>query len=149
MEREVLDEVGPAVAKRGYYNRGDLRKVALWKSPRSTGYIDRNGDSDIEDLTRIALAAPERLRHRLLCLLDGVGVPIASALLTACEPSVFTVIDYRAIDTLRAHGELSQRPSYTSYLQVCSELAKRLDTDLRTLDRALWQWSKEQDKASQ
>ncbi|MFG2049915.1 hypothetical protein ACGFIW_21115 [Micromonospora sp. NPDC048935] len=148
LETDVLDVVGPAVAKRGYYNRSDLRQVVLWKSPRSTTYIERNSDSDIEDLTRMALAAPERLRHRILCLLDGVGVPIASALLMACEPSAFTVTDFRAIETLRAHGELSQQPNYMSYLQVCTDLAKRANTDLRTLDRALWQWSKEQGKAA-
>ncbi|GAB3937422.1 hypothetical protein GCM10027614_15620 [Micromonospora vulcania] len=142
LEVDVLDVVGPAVAKRGYYKRGELQKVVRWKSPRSITYIDRNSDSDIEHLTRIALAAPERLRRRILCLLDGVGVPIASALITACEPSVFTVIDYRAIETLRAHSELSQQPNCTSYLQVCRDLANRVETDLRTLDRALWQWSK-------
>ncbi|MGC4868939.1 hypothetical protein ACLQ3B_26265 [Micromonospora sp. DT53] len=148
LEIDVLDVVGPAVAKRGYYHRSDLRQVVLWKSPRSTTYIERNSDNDIEDLTRMALAAPEGLNHRILCLLDGVGVPIASALLTACEPSVFTVTDFRAIETLWAHGEVSQRPKYVPYLQVCRDLANRVETDLRTLDRALWQWSKERGKSS-
>ncbi|WP_330441091.1 hypothetical protein OHB44_15530 [Micromonospora sp. NBC_00821] len=143
-ENDVFGRVGPAVAARGYYDRSDLLEVVRWKSPRSTTYVARNSDCDIADLTRMALAAPQRLRHRILGLLDGVGVPIASALLTVCEPSVFTVIDYRAIETLRAHGELDSSPSYTLYLQVCSELARRVGADLRTLDRALWQWSKMQ-----
>ncbi|MEV4119970.1 hypothetical protein [Micromonospora sp. NPDC049645] len=147
-ERDVFGRVGPAVAERGYYNRDDLLDVVRWKSPRSTTYIGRNSDSDIKELTRIALAAPERLQHRVLCLLEGVGVPIASALLTVWEPSIFTVIDYRAIETLRAQGELDREPDYTHYLQVCAALTKRVGTDLRTLDRALWQWSKDQGKST-
>ncbi|RAN96518.1 hypothetical protein [Micromonospora noduli] len=146
-EFDVFGRIGPVVVNRGYYNRRDLLEVVRWKSPRSTTYVDRNSDSDIEDVTRMALAAPQRLRHRVLSLLNGVGVPIASALLTVCEPSVFTVIDYRAIETLRAHGELGRRSSYTRYLEVCSALADRVETDLRTLDRALWQWSKEKGKS--
>jgi hypothetical protein len=109
--------------------------------------MGRNCDEDIEDVTRLALAAPERLRHRVLDLLGGVGVPVASALLTVCQPTRFTVIDYRAIETLQAHGELDGWPSYPDYLQVCRALADRVGTDLRTLDRALWQWSKERDTA--
>ena len=144
-ERRLFDQVGPTVAAQGYYSRSDFIEVARWKSPRSITYVARNSDEDIEEITRLALAAPDRLRHRVLDLLDGVGVPMASALLTVCEPTRFTVIDYRAIETLQTFGELDSSPSYSVYLQVCRALAQRVKTDLRTLDRALWQWSKEHD----
>ncbi len=143
-EAELFDELGPAVAARGYYTRDELMQVGEWKSPRAKSYLARNPDSDIEDISRLALAAPERLRHRILVLLGGVGIPMASALLTVADPYRFTVIDYRAIETLRAYGELDVRwPSYSSYRALCRDLADRTATDLRTLDRALWQWSKE------
>ncbi|TYB91845.1 hypothetical protein FXF53_29310 [Micromonospora sp. WP24] len=105
--------------------------------------MGRNRDKDIEEITRLALVAPERLRHRILTLLDGVGVPMASALLAVCNPRLFTVVDFRAIETLQLHRELDDAPAYPVYLEVCRAVAERVGTDLRTLDRALWQRSKE------
>ena len=143
-ETRLFEEVGPSVADRGYYLRDELVRVCRWKSPRSASYVGRNSDEDIEDVSRLAFRAPERLRHRVLGLLGGVGTPMASALLTVAFPGRFTVIDYRALETLRAHGESDEGwPTYGDYLAVCRRLAGA-DTTLRSLDRALWQWSKEQ-----
>lgn len=142
-DRPLFEQVGPAVVARGYYSRDDFLAVGRWKSARSLSYLERNSDNDIKDVTRMALAAPERLRYRILGVLHGVGEKMASALLTVPYPEQFTVADYRAIETLRAHGELDGQPSdYVAYLRLCRELASRVGTDLRTLDRALWQWSK-------
>jgi hypothetical protein len=69
---------------------------------------------------------------------------MASALLTILSPDEFTVIDVRAIATLRAAGRLrsgSDWPPYLEYLDLCRRLAADSGTDLRSLDRGLWQWS--------
>ncbi len=78
----MLGQVRLTVADRGYYRRDEFLEVGDWKSPRSKTYLTRNSAEDIEDITRIALAAPERLKYRILDLLAGVGIPMASALLT-------------------------------------------------------------------
>jgi hypothetical protein len=97
----------------------------------------------------IALAAPERLTFRILDILDGVGIPMASALLTVVARLRFTVTDYRAIETLWEHGEIDcKRIPHREYLAVCRQIARRIDCDLRSLDRALWQWSKERSAQS-
>jgi len=147
LENKLFNEVGPLVAERGHFSRNEFLQVGSWKSQRSATYMKRNSNDDIEDITRLAMGAPERLRHRILDLLKGVGTGMASALLAVADPDAFTVIDYRAIETLQQHGELgSEWPSYGHYRQRCRQIADQLDTDLRTLDRALWQWSKEQGK---
>jgi hypothetical protein len=90
----------------------------------------------------VALAAPEQLRHRILTLLDGVRVRMASALLTVADPQRFTILDVPSVETLRAHAELGPTwPDYFPDLECCRDLAQRGGTDLRTLDRALWSWS--------
>lgn len=76
-ERKLLEEIGPAVAARGYYVRSEFLRVGRWKSPRSTTYLAHNTDEDIEYVTRSALAAPERLQHRFLVILNGVGLRMA------------------------------------------------------------------------
>lgn len=149
-ERDLLDVVGPAVADRGYFRRDDLIAVGRWKSARAVGRLDANPDDDIEDITRAALAAPDRLKHRLLHLLSGVRTPMASALLTVWNPARFTVVDYRAIETLRACGELDgPDPLYQPYVALCRTVSARVGTDLRTLDRALWAWSKNRGRATE
>lgn len=144
-ERELFERVGPSVAERGHYVRDDFVAVGRWKAARATSRMQRNSKADIEDVTRLAFCAHDRFKHLVLALLDGVGVPMASALLTVWAPDRFTVIDFRALETLGAFGELDERrPPYPEYLGLCRGIASRTGSDLRSLDRALWQWSKEQ-----
>lgn len=104
-ERELFDVLGPRVAERGKHLAG-------------------NDPADVEDLTRMGLAAPPRLKHRVLDLLAGVGLPMASALLTVWNQADFTIIDVRALETLRAHGALADgRTRYVTYLDRCRTIA--------------------------
>jgi hypothetical protein len=155
LEHRLLNEVGPAVAERGYFQRDELLCVGEWKAPRVRPRLAQNLENDVNDITRIALAAPERLQHRVLGLLQGVGDPMASALLTVCAPDHHTVLDFRAteaLDELYRRGALpavspghakGYLPDYVSYLGFCRATAEHLGVSLRDLDRALWQWSKE------
>lgn len=144
LEERLLTEVSAAIGARGFLTRSDLADVGRWKSNRSAGHLERNSDADIEDLTRLALASPDRLKHKVLCLLRGVGPPVASAILTVAYPDRFTVMDVRVLEVLHTFGELRSRtPRYYDYLLRCNEIAARAGCGLRTLDRALWQWGKE------
>lgn len=154
-EQELLIRVGPQVAKRGYYQKAEMAMVGDWKSPRIRSRLTRNPDEDVRDISRLALAAPERLQHRILSLLHGVRDPVASALLTVWAPDRHTVIDFRAVqalDKLQSIGALRQEvpphstgglPDYTQYLECCRSVARQCGVGLRDLDRALWKWSKE------
>lgn len=137
-----LKGLGDRVRQRRHYDRDDLLEIGHWKSARATGRMSRNTDDEIQEITGLALSASEPLRHRILTLLKGVGVPMASALLMAWDPEKYTVIDVRAVSSLVAHGEISptegKLPPYLEYLQVCREIAQRCDRDLRTVDRALY-----------
>lgn len=148
LEKKLLNEVHAAVAKRGYFTRDEFLEVGRWKSARAKTYQHRNATEDIEDVTRMALAAPERLAHRILDMLAGVNIPMASALLTVADPARFTITDFRALETLHVYREIgSKKLPYPTYLTVCRAIAERVGTNLRTLDRALWQWSKERNNA--
>jgi hypothetical protein len=155
IEEELLTTVGQSVARAGFYTKTDLAKVAEWKSPRVRRRIERNAEADVKEVTQLALAAPDHLKHRILGLLDGVGDPVASAILTIWNPQRYTVLDVRvvtALDALHESGAIAEvppphvkgaLPDYPAYLQCCRTLAHRLRVGLRDLDRALWQWNKE------
>jgi hypothetical protein len=142
-ELHLLEAVGPAVAARGHYEPDELAAVACWKTPRSQSRIASNPAADVRDITSAAFLAPERLQHRVLTLLDGVRVPTATALLTVALPNRHTIIDVRSTEALGRLGAWDGTGGYRPYLEVCRRLASQLDVDLRTLDRALWRWSKE------
>src|SRR5215472_125468 len=73
LERDLLDRVGPAVAQRGHFKFEELTLVGEWKSPRIRPRLAQNSAADVEDVTHLALAAPQRLQHRVLGMLRGVG----------------------------------------------------------------------------
>lgn len=142
-DNEVLNEVGPRVRAQGHYDRHDLLAVGRWKTRRAGSRLNSNTDESIRDITGTALAAPEAIQHRILTLLNGVGVPLASSLLMVWQPDVHTVIDVRAVNSLVAFGAIAdpgprRYPPYMEYLFVCRAISRRCDRDLRTVDRALY-----------
>lgn len=80
-----------------------------------------------------------------LISLNGIGVPVASAILLFIDPDRFTVIDERAWNVLQETGylldDISDDPTveeYLLYLGTCRALANEYDVSLRALDMALW-----------
>lgn len=144
----VLKVVGPQVEKRGFYDLEDLLAVGAWKLrrswwPKHKVELESNTDEMIRDVTSTALAAPLPIQHRILTILNGVAVPMASALLTVWNPHKHTVIDVRARNSLVAHNEIpnpapNTYPLYVEYLAACQSIRQRCGCDLRTLDRALY-----------
>jgi hypothetical protein len=141
-EVDLLERVGPAVAARGHYERDEFLAVGRWKSPRPGKHLAANTGDDIVDVTRIALHSPTRLQHRVLTLLNGVQVPMATALLAVAMPDRHTIFDVRSSEALARIGAWDGHGGYPSYREVSVRVAGALSVSLRTLDRALWQWSK-------
>ena len=140
---DVLDRVGPRVRERGYYDRDDFLTVGVWKSPRAKSRMAKNSDQMIHDVTSTAFTAPLTIRHRVLTILAGVGVPMASSLLMVWRPDEHTVIDVRAVKSLVAHQEVvdptpRMYPLYLDYLEVCNKISIRCGRSLRDVDRALY-----------
>jgi hypothetical protein len=86
----------------------------------------------------------ERLRIEILMLLSGVSWPMASVILHWGHPEPYPILDFRALWSLG----IPQPPVYNfelwqKYTQTCRQLAQQIGVSIRTLDRALWQYSKE------
>ena len=131
----------------GRYNRRDFDDIIEWKAPgRIRHLIKQNTDGEIADALELAVAAKkERSSVAVLTGLSGVSVPVASALLAMLRPSRATIIDYRALRSVgcsRASTSVNI-PLYLQYVRFCRKVARAAGVDLRTLDRALWQYDKE------
>lgn len=143
-ERDLL-AVGAAALARGHYTRAELIEVCAWKTPRSRPRIAANPESLVTEATARALSTrDEAARIASLLELNGVGVPTASTLLYAAFPAEYPILDVRALESLGVKSRSVYPVSFwLGYLDACRTLAQRAGVSLRTLDKALWQFSKE------
>lgn len=138
------------VLTHGHLARTDFLKICAWKSARTQRRCRANSAHRIETLTRAAFAtSDEALKMNLLRLLDGVQWPTASTILHLCDSCPYPILDTRAVWSLG----FAKPPSYTmefwlAYVAFTRDLALRLDLPIRTVDKALWQYSKERQNGS-
>jgi hypothetical protein len=79
----------------------------------------------------------------LLRRLHGVEWPTASTLLHFCDVRLYPILDYRALWSLGySHPPHYKMAFWLSYVAYVRELARRSGQPIRTVDRALWQYSK-------
>lgn len=142
----VINVLPPLVKARGFYLKEELQEYCHWKSPRSQPRVARNSPEYVEAVTRVALStSDERLRIEILTLLQGVSWPSASVLLHFGHNDPYPILDFRALWSL---GIDSRKVIYNfdlwwAYTSFCRELADEAGVSMRELDRALWQFSKE------
>ncbi len=141
-----VTQIGSRVREAKHYTYEDFLAMCEWKSPRSKSRCRRNKPEEVVEATGIALAArEERLRVGALRCLHGVDWPTASVLLHFGHSESYPILDVRALWSL---GFDKLPASYTfdlwwKYVGVCRDLAERNGVSMRVLDRALWQFSKE------
>jgi hypothetical protein len=144
-------EAGASIRNR-VFSLDNLEAIVRWKSERVVHHLDKNSQEEIEKALAVAVSPDASTQDAVKALIElrGVGVPVASAILTAIFPERYTVLDFRALESL---GYAQQDVAfYVEYLAFCKQLADRgivkpqdnlpAPTALRALDRALWQWSK-------
>lgn len=146
----TCDDCARAAGKRiakGGYSREDVAAIVEWKTKgRCRSLFKRNTSTQVCTALRRAVEAianrDDELAMQSLMRLRGVGVPVASTILTFIDPRKYTIIDFRALESLNCLRK--GQPSlalYFMYLKRCREIAKENCVSLRVLDKALWQWS--------
>jgi hypothetical protein len=140
-------EAGPGsrTKQRRYFDRDDFLLLCRWKAPRAERHYVQNIDSDIRAVTELAFAVrDERLRISLIMSLHGVNWPIASALLHFGSVDRYPILDVRSLWSMGvAKVNFYTFDLWWGYTQFCRQLADSAGVTMRTLDRALWQYSKE------
>jgi hypothetical protein len=138
-------EAGARARARAHYTREEFIEVCAWKTVRSGPKVASNTEDAVVHATGRALSSrDEAVRMGALLELEGVGVPTASTLLYFAFPDDYPILDIRALESLGLKPR-SQYPVsfWLAYLAACRQLAARHRVAIRTLDKALWQHSKE------
>jgi hypothetical protein len=145
-DAEIEHEIAPRIKKRGRLSKADLLRVCAWKTPRSRGRVETNSEEFVEVVTATALStSDERLRIEVLTLLNGVGWPTASVILHFGHREPYPILDVRALWSLGIERPPAKYDFlfWWAYTQLCRRIAEKHTCSMRTLDRALWQYSKE------
>ena len=141
----IENRIGPGARARGYLTRAKFLRICEWKTPRSRPLCVRNSAPLVRKVTCAALSTrDEELKMRTLLRLSGVGPPTASVILHFCDRGRYPILDVRVLWSLG----FRKPPSFTilfwlKYTEFLRGLADRTRQDMRTVDRALWQYSKE------
>jgi hypothetical protein len=147
-EESKVIGLSPTIMKRGFMEKDELRMIAHWKAPRSAGRMENNEEDYVREITKLSFSATtERARIEILTSLDGVQWPTASVILHFFHKDEYPILDFRALWSV----SLAVPTQYSfdfwwPYVEYCRYLSKRVNIDMRTLDRALWQYSKENQK---
>lgn len=133
-----------------YLDRQRLIKLGVWKSQRPLKHYshDLNTDETVREITSFALSSKnEYIRIMALQFLRGVSWPVASVILHFAYPDDYMILDFRTLWSL----DVKQPKQYNfdfwlKYIELVKKTAREFDVSLRTLDKALWQYSRENQK---
>jgi len=128
-----------------YITLEELLYITFWKSPRNLHSVIQNDNAGVIDITRVALSIKEE-RNKVETLtsgvegkrLKGVGVAIASAILTIIDPNRYSIIDFHVWHAL--YGEtklLFSTKDYLEYLKDVRQKAKEEGVTPREIDKGL------------
>lgn len=143
IEREVATRarVEKVLSKR------DFLELCEWKTPRTRPRCASNDEAFVRAVTATALTTPsERLRIEVLTLLDGVNWPTASVILHFCHEDPYPILDWRALWSVGVESQRYDFALWSAYTECCRGLARRCRVSMRDVDRALWQYSYENDR---
>ena len=144
------------VKDREYLKKQELVKLACWKLPDrwkrgrdegKLGLVKTNSFDDVKRYTRCAFLSTDdidSLHH--LRELDGVGRAVASAILHWFHEDRYPIWDIYARWSVRLNECWYQYKNnderWRAYVEKCRTIADEYEVDMRTLDRALFEYGK-------
>ena len=166
LEDYLFNDVHKNFKNYGYLKPEEFLTIVIWKSNRaktkfkikSRGKLNAEKiETTTKELHSLAKNCEENERKILDVItgLSGVGIPVASAIITVCYPNYFTIVDYRAKTSLIKYlnhkkgigsdykkifgaDPQSSKKAYLAYCRLCRHEAEKLKITLRDFDRMLF-----------
>lgn len=147
-EDVMCNMIAPKIQEQKFLTKDDFIFLCKWKSPRPIKQAEKNDEAFIKEITHVSLTTPNpKLSIEVLTLLKGVSWPVASVILHYGKKNEYPILDYRALWSL-GYGQPKTYDFelWSAYTNYCKKLSREMEVDMRTLDRALWRYSKEKQK---
>ena len=130
----------------GYLLYHEFYDLYEWKLKRKPKSLKRNSKNEIQEITGEAFRLNndwEKLDK--LTEIHDVGQSVASAILHLCDQKKYPILDQHALRSVGIDEKYIYGPKYPfwqKYVDFCRAEAERYNVSMRTLDRALWKYSK-------
>ena len=146
--RGTADEVEMKrlLKKQGYLRQKELVRIGMWKSKRPKRHYEseENDDLTVKEITAFSFRTKsEKARIESLLALKGISWPVASAILHFAFPSKYPIWDFRVLWSLG----WTEHYNFNLWQKYCSKIRKisgKYKLPIRTVEKALWKYSKEQ-----
>ena len=148
-DKKNFANIHSALLKNRFLNKEQLFEVAYWKTRRKSKIVkneENNPDKIVKDVTELALKITndeynEKYKIRILCTLDGIGIPRASTILTMDNPDEYGIIDVNAWLALTGEKKIGfNENDWIKYLKQIKGLAKKHGKTPRQIDMALMKY---------
>lgn len=137
---------------REQFDRSAMQRVVAWKfasmphrrSRAERSLAEESGQTIVDVTSAARRCVDDDAAVRVIRVLKGVGLALGSASLMVMDATRWTVLDVRALASIRAIGyanvpDHAQRlVTWVPYLDACRDLAQRTGSPLRTVDHALF-----------
>jgi len=160
LERYLFEEVSVRFRKETpkYLTFEEFMVIVIWKRPASktkvvNGLIDSKLSIDRATRKINFSGEPEEMLKELKSV-NGIGISIASAIMTVCYPENYTILDYRAFNSLmrlsywpnakrnekiKESKQINTLGVYLEYVDVCKKVMENnKPLTLRQIDQCLW-----------
>ena len=144
-------QLGKIIQDKMELDREILHRVIHWKfltlhgrEGLVKGYLEANTDEEIRSITKQALSYSNHFddkRIKTFRRLNGIGIALASTILTFYDPQNYGVYDihvYREMYGPEPSTIFTSNIHYIQMLQDLRRLAKKFDLPVRTIEKALF-----------
>lgn len=123
----------------------EFYEICMQKSFRPKNKYIKN--KNVEEISKNCLnEKDESNKIKILCSLDGVGIPTASAILSVIYPEKYPIIDKRCVEQLIYFGyninENFSVKNWIKYLNIMREIAKIIISLLENQIQLFLQYTK-------
>jgi len=143
--------------EKGYLTKDEFIEICDWKSQRPRKHYLNNSEEIIKEISEKVLATnSEDEKIKLLISLNGVAIPVASAILTLLDPQNYGVIDIRVWQLLYNYGEVNTNPkgqtftinNWKTFLTLIRKYAKKFNMKVRQIELILFRHHQETQKGN-
>lgn len=144
-ENELIEkEVSDWLKTNRFLDKEQFVKIGLWKSRRPKKIYESNDEETVREITQFSFSTKsEKARIECLFVLNGILYPAASAILHFSFPDRYPIIDLRALWAIGWAPPVNYNFEFwQKYCEKINAISRGVSYNIRTVDKALWQYSK-------
>ena len=159
---DLEKEIENTISRKNFLTKEDLIKIVKWRFPkgleknreRAINFLEQMDGSEIEKITREAFEIEEESKKiRKLCEIKGVGISLASCVLTFHNPEKYCVFNTHVYDEIfkietRPNNFFSNPNHYLDMLNEIRKFSEKYNLTVSDVGKALFKKKCDESKSN-